>query len=118
MAVCPFCLPWPRTSVTVMPDTLSLPSASFTSSTLFGRTMVLMSFICALQHALQVGGQRMLRRVRQLGSCLSDVEHVDRLFALGRNQHEIDVAAVARYHAADAMEQSDGVGRNDIQDGI
>src|SRR3989442_15541170 len=44
-ALCPFCRPWPRTSVTVMPAMLSLVRASFTSSSLFGRMIALMSFI-------------------------------------------------------------------------
>src|SRR6266496_4847372 len=56
-AVWPFCLPWPRTSVTVMPEMLSLPSASLTSSTLLGRTMALINFIVALQHAREIGRQ-------------------------------------------------------------
>src|SRR3979490_1589524 len=49
MAVWPFCLPCPRTSVTVMPETFTFPSASLTSSTLFGRTMALISFMSRLQ---------------------------------------------------------------------
>src|SRR6266850_816357 len=49
MAVWPFCLPYPRTSVTVMPATFIFPSASLTSSTLFGRMMALIIFIGRLQ---------------------------------------------------------------------
>src|SRR5262252_5966714 len=100
MAVWPFCLPWPRTSVTVMPGRLTRPSASFTSSTLLGRTMALINFISCLQRAMDVRGQIGDRRVGQLGARRRDVEHVDRLLAFGRNEHEADVAAVARDDAA------------------
>src|SRR4029077_9782675 len=44
MAVCPFCLPCPRTSVTVMPAMPSAASASLTASTLSGRTIAFNSF--------------------------------------------------------------------------
>src|SRR3954469_14185997 len=49
MAVWPFCLPCPRTSVTVRPEAPICSSASLTSSTLFGRTMALISCIHLLQ---------------------------------------------------------------------
>jgi hypothetical protein len=44
MAVCPFCFPWPRTSVIVIPEAPIFSSASRTSSTLLGRMMLLISF--------------------------------------------------------------------------
>src|SRR3990167_9360267 len=45
MAVWPFCLPCPRTSVTVSPEIPSCCSAALTSSTLLGRTTALINFI-------------------------------------------------------------------------
>src|SRR5437016_4876212 len=81
-AVCPFCLPWPRTSVTVMPEMLSLPSASFTSSTLLGRTMVLINFIGALQHAREIRRQLHLLDVGEVRALGRGVEHVGGLLAL------------------------------------
>src|SRR6185312_6437909 len=98
MAVCPFCLPWPRTSVTVIPETLSLVSASFTSSTLFGRTMHLINFMILLQQPLQPRRERVLRRGGELRASLGDVKHVDRLVSFGGDQHEVDVAPLLRHH--------------------
>src|SRR6476646_6765129 len=100
MAVCPFCLPWPRTSLTVIPETLSLLSASFTSSTLFGRTMHLSNFKILLQQVLQPRCERVLRRRRQLRASLGDVEHVDRLVPFGGDQHQVDIASLLRHHPA------------------
>src|SRR6187397_3142043 len=45
MAVWPFCRPCPRTSVTVMPGMFIFSRASRTSSTLFGRRMLLINFM-------------------------------------------------------------------------
>src|SRR5436309_3550693 len=70
-AVCPFCLPCPRTSVTVTPDTPSLPSASFTSSTLLGRIIALINFI--------VGRLPCSMRVPQAQQCA---------FAVQQNRHQ------------------------------
>src|SRR5882672_8331189 len=118
MAVWPFCLPWPRTSVTVMPEIPSFSSASLTSSTLFGRTMLLISFMISLQHALQV--RRQLERVPigQLGSCLRNVKHVDGPVTLRRNQHEVDFTAVLRDDAADPVEQPERVVGDDVENRI
>src|SRR5215471_21724605 len=118
MAVCPFCLPWPRTSVTVMPEMPILSSASFTSSTLFGRTMHLMSFIAFLQHSLQAGRQFQLLRLGQLAARLGNVKHVDGTMAFGGNQNEVDVAPVERHDAADPVEQAQRVGGNNIDDRV
>src|SRR5260370_23497367 len=107
MAVWPFCLPWPRTSVTVMPERLTRPSASFTSSTLLGRTMALSSFISRLQHRVKIGGQLADRGVGQLGARLGNVKYVDGLLALRRNQHEVDVTAALCDDTTDAVEQTE-----------
>src|SRR5229473_5308106 len=98
-----------------MPDVPSFSSASRTSSTLFGRTIALTNFIVSLQHALQVGRQRPLGRIRQLGAPGGDVEYVDRLRAFRGNQHQVDVAAVTRDDPGDSMEQPDRVARDDIE---
>src|SRR5438034_1326939 len=106
MAVWPFCLPWPRTSVTVMPEMLIFSSASRTSSTLFGRTIALINFIIALQHALQIGRVRLLRRIRQLGALRREMEDVQ-YEGLGA-RHGValqNVQAERRQHAADIREQ-------------
>src|SRR6266542_2665120 len=118
MAVWPFCLPWPRTSVTVIPDTPICSSASRTSSTLLGLMMALINFIVSLQRALQIRRQRRLCVVRQLVTGGRDVEDVDRLGAFRRNQHQIDVTPMPRDHLADAMQQSDFIARDDIQNRI
>src|SRR5215831_4583111 len=118
MAVCPFCLPWPRTSVTVMPEMPILSSASFTSSTLFGRTMHLMSFIAFLQHSLQAGRHFQLLRLGQLAARLGDVKHVDGPVAFGGNQNEVDVAPVQGHDAADPIKETQRVGGNDIDDRV
>src|SRR5689334_606116 len=98
MAVCPFCLPCPRTSVTVMPEMCSFSSDAFTSSTLLGRMIDLISFMRAsLQDALQGGGHVALGLRRQLLTVTGEVEHVDRLVALGRYQDEVDVASELRH---------------------
>src|SRR4051812_8372956 len=114
-AVWPFWRPWPRTSVTVIPARFSFSSASRTSSTLFGRTIHLMSFIPCLQHTFEFPFKRALIRLRQLASPLHDVQHVDRPLALGGNQHELDVTPLARDHPADAVEQSRRVVRDDLE---
>src|SRR6476661_4274474 len=93
-AVWPFCLPCPRTSVTVTPPMPSFSSASRTSSTLFGRTILLINFIAASKHALQVGAERLLCGLRELRSAFGDVKDVDCLLPFRRDQHQIDVAAV------------------------
>src|SRR5207247_11440572 len=90
-----------------MPGRLTRPRASFTSSTLLGRTMALISFISCLQRPVELRGQLRDRRVGQLGASLCDVEHIDCLFALRRNQHEVDVTAVSRDDAADTMQQTE-----------
>src|SRR6185503_11122042 len=118
MAVWPFCLPWPRTSVTVIPEMFSFWSASRTSSTLLGRTIALINFIASLQHVLQVGRQRRLRRIRQLGPARGDVKHVDRLLAFGGDQDQIDVAAMTGHYPADSMQESDRVAGDDIQNRV
>src|SRR5215468_5869875 len=118
MAVCPFCLPWPRTSVTVMPEMPILSSASFTSSTLFGRTMHLMSFIAFLQHSLQAGRQFQLLDIGQPAARLGDVKHVDGPVAFGGNQNEVDVAPVQRHDTADSVQKAQRVGSNDIDDRV
>src|SRR5262245_53174226 len=117
-AVWPFCLPCPRTSVTVMPEMLSFASASFTSSTLFGRTTALINFTSALQHLCEIRHQGGHGRLRELVPARGHVKHVDRLLALGRDQHEVDIARMARDHAADAMQQTDRVVRDDVEDRI
>src|SRR2546427_7287584 len=118
MAVWPFCFPCPRTSVTVIPGRPTAPSASLTSSTLLGRTMALINFISCLQHRVYVGGQLGDGGVAQLRAHLRHVEHVDRLLALGRNQHEVHVAAVPRDDAADAVQQTERVVRDDVDDRV
>src|SRR5690606_14905461 len=114
MAVWPFCRPWPRTSVTVMPGVLSFSSASRTSSTLFGRTMLLMSFIGVLQSAFQLLPQFPLVVFIERAALPRHVEHVDGLASLGRNQREIDVAPPVGDGAADPIEQARCVGRDDL----
>ena len=37
------------------------------------------------------------------------MKHVDRLLSLGRDQHEVDIAAVSRDGAAHAVQQAEGV---------
>src|SRR3954454_10459867 len=105
MAVCPLCLPWPRTSVTVIPGRLMRPSASRTSSTLLGRTIALINFISALQRPVDIGRHSGNRLVGQLRAVPRDVEDIDRLLPFGRNQHEIDVAAMTRNRPADPVQQ-------------
>src|SRR6476619_3290435 len=90
-AVCPFCRPCPRTSVTVRPEMLSFSSASLTSSTLFGRMMDLTSFTAVLEHSLQPPAEPVQILIRHLGSFLCDVKHVDRSLAFGANEHQVDV---------------------------
>src|SRR4051812_34194106 len=96
----------------------SFSSASFTSSTLLGRTMLLMSFMISLQHALQV--RRQLERVPlgQLGSCLRNVKHVDGPVTLRRNQDQVDFTAVLRNDAADPVEQPERVVGDDVENRI
>src|SRR5437868_4124663 len=118
MAVCPFCLPCPRTSVTVIPEIPSFSSASLTSSTLFGRTMLLMSFMMSLQHALQMRRQLELIRFGQLRAGLGDMKHVDGPMSFRRNQHEIDFAAILRDDAADAIQQPKRIVGNDVENRI
>src|SRR5438105_3360602 len=118
MAVWPFCLPWPRTSVTVMPGRLTRPSASFTSSTLLGRTMALISFISRLQRLMEIRSQRGDLRVDELGARLRHVKHVDGLLALRRNEHQIDVAAVARDHTAHAVQEAERVVGDQIENRV
>src|SRR5437016_9916270 len=113
-AVCPFCLPWPRTSVTVMPEMLSLPSASLTSSTLLGRTMALINFIVALQHAREIRRQLDLLGIGEFRAGGRDVEHVDRLLAFRGDEHEVDFTAATRDHAADPVQQPDRIVRDDV----
>src|SRR5882672_20568 len=96
MAVCPFCLPWPRTSVTVIPDTLNLLSASFTSSTLLGRTMHLINFMILLQQSLQPRRERVLCRGGQLRASVRDMKHVDRLVPFGGDQQRHELVARVR----------------------
>ena len=43
---------------------------------------------------------------------MGEVEHVDGLVALGRDEDEVDLAAVGRDDTADAMEESRGVLRH------
>src|SRR3954471_13894665 len=114
MAVCPFCLPWPRTSVTVMPERLSFARASFTSSTLLGRMMAFSSFIRVLQRALQGGGERLLVGIGQFRASLRNVEHVDGFGALRRDEHQIDLRPAGRDRGPDAVQQPELIGRHDL----
>src|SRR5216684_4324106 len=118
MAVCPFCLPCPPTSVTVMPEMLSLVNASFTSSTLFGRTMALINFIVVLQPAREVCRQLDLPGVGEFGAVGGDVEHVDGFFTFCGDEHEIHVVSVARNHAADPVQQPDCIVRDDLDNRV
>src|SRR5438270_11263967 len=118
MAVCPFCLPWPRTSVTVMPERFSFASASFTSSALLGRMMAFSSFISVLQRALQGGGERLLLHIGEFRAPLRDVEHIDRFRAFGRDEHEVDLAAAQGDRSADAVQQAELVGGHDLDDRV
>ena len=54
----------------------------------------------------------LLIRLREFGSAFGDVKHVE-LFALGGNQHQVDVAAVLRDDAADAIQQPEGIRRDE-----
>src|SRR5213592_871843 len=98
-----------------MPERLTRPSASFTSSTLLGRTMALISFISRLQHRMEIRGQPADRRVGQLGARLRNVKDVDGLLALRRNQHEVDVTAVLGDDATDAVQQTERVVRDEVE---
>src|SRR5690242_2083265 len=117
IAVCPFCRPCPRTSVTVMPGMFIFSNASRTSSTLFGRTTLLISFIGRLQGPSQCLLQRQLIVLVQLTALLRHVQHVDGLAALGRNQHEIHVASLVGHRATDAIQQPGHVRGHDFEHG-
>src|SRR6185295_16525487 len=94
MAVCPFCLPWPRTSVTVMPEICSFSRAALTSSTLLGRTIDLISFMrTSLQDAFQIVGQLELLLRRQHSAIPGQMKDINGPAPLGGNQHQIDVTA-------------------------
>src|SRR5262245_48028453 len=94
MAVCPFWRPWPRTSVTVMPGMFIFSRASRTSSTLFGRTTLLMSFIGSLQGVYEFLPERLLVAIAQLAPLLGHVQHVDGLAAFGGDEDQVHVAAL------------------------
>src|SRR5688572_26248099 len=107
-----------------MPAMFSLPSASLMLSTMFGRTIALISFMQSpllsrggpaapllaarlrghiaplrsrlFEHPFERGLQRRFVVFRKLGPSASNVKHVDGLLSLGRNQHEIDVDAMLR----------------------
>src|SRR4029078_6288421 len=96
----------------------SFSSASRTSSTLFGRTILLINFIAASKHALQVGAERLLCGFVQFRSGLGNVKHVDRLLPLGRDQHEIDVAALVRDETADPIQKSQRIVPVDLENDI
>src|SRR5947207_1769241 len=96
----------------------SFSSASRTSSTLFGRTILLINFIAASKHALQVGAERVLGRLRELRSALCNVKHVNRLLSLCRNQHEVDVAAPMRDETADPIQKAQSIVGVDFEDGV
>src|SRR5688572_15836028 len=118
MAVWPFCRPCPRTSVTVMPPTLSFSSASRTSSTLLGRSIALTSFIRCLQHAFQALLQCVTFVFVQLPAGLRHMQDIDRLSALRGNQREIQVASLLCYHPAHPVQQSRGVVCDELEDGV
>src|SRR4029450_5416561 len=101
-----------------MPERFSLASASLTSSTLLGRMMAFSSFISILQSALQGRCQRVLLRIGEFRAPLRDVKHVDRFRALGRDEHQIDLAATRRYRRADPVQQTELVSGNDFDDRV
>src|SRR5918997_585272 len=115
MAVCPFCRPWPRTSVTVMPPRFSFSSAARTSSTLLGRTMLLTSFINCLQRAFETLRQHDPFGLDELLTCLRNVQHIDRLPPFGPNQRQIEIAPLLGNDAADPVQQSGRVIRHALE---
>src|SRR5947207_1371473 len=102
----------------VMPEMFKRASASFTSSTLFGRMMVLINFIAALQGALQAGGQRQVLGIGQLGAALGEVKHVNGFVPFGGDEHQVDVAAVLRDDAAHAIQQAQRIVGGDVEDAV
>src|SRR5262245_4220032 len=105
-----------------MPEMFSLPSASRTSSTLFGRMMVLMSFIGGSlaqlvrdQHALEAALQLQLFRLGEPRALPRHVKDVDRRVPLGRDQDEVHVVSLVRDDAADSIEQTERVVGDDLE---
>src|SRR5262249_23534024 len=97
---------------------LIFSSASRTSSTLFGRPMLLMMFIPSLQRPLQPLFQRKLLVLDQPAAVRGHMQYVDGLVAFRRDQDEIHIAPLIRDGPADAIEQPGGVVGDDLDDGV
>src|SRR6059036_1379749 len=95
-SVCPFCLPKPRTSVTVMPITPMPVRASFTSSSLNGLMMASTFFISDLlenrdRQCRHVGADAL--EVRQ--DVQVDLRRLDRLGQAGAQPSQVGFAQIA-----------------------
>src|SRR5687768_12967848 len=107
-----------------MPPRLNFSSAARTSSTLFGRTMLLTSFISCLpghrgvQDALEALHQSRLLRLDELAARPGDVQHVNRLASLRADQRQVQVALELRDDAADPVEQPRRIVGDDLEDGV
>jgi len=85
---------------------------------LVGRTMALISFISCLQHRVKIAVNSAIAGSINLAPAFVMLKHVDRLLSLGRDQHEVDVAAMLRDDAADAVQQAERVVRDDVEDRV
>src|SRR5438093_13021134 len=99
-----------------MPEMLSLPSASLTSSTLLGRTMALINFIVTLQHAREIRRQRHLLGVGEFPALRRDVEHVNRLFAFRSEQHAVDFTSLDGDPVAGTVQNPARLSPKDVAD--
>src|SRR5262245_8220692 len=93
-------------------------NASRTSSTLFGRTMLLMSFIGGLQRSFECLSERNLVGLVQLAALLGYMQYVDCFSAFRRDEHEIDIATRIRNRATQPEQESGCVVGHDFDDRV
>src|SRR5215204_2505869 len=101
-----------------MPPRFSFSSAARTSSTLFGRTMLLMSFISRLQHTLESFLELSLFAFFELSTRLRHMQHVNGLPPFSPNQRQIQIATVLGDDAAHPIQQSRTIVCHDLENGV